>query len=473
MARPRQSPESTAPPGSSGITVIIVGLGIAGFTAAIECHRKGHKVLAFEKAGPASHIGDIIGIGSNGALVLDRWGQGAFAKDLNHLRSDIKCIEFLDGSGQLRSSTNMTGFGINEGYFMMRSDLVETMYNYAISLGISMQFNSRVTSYWEEEDRAGIIVNGERVEGDCVIASDGVYSKARAALKGDKYPLIDLGSVMRRSGGFPSKSLQTAEAAQWLFNGTDKQDRMFEIMHEETTFFFGTFKRGKGVYWACMHKTSEPIQHSWVKASDTKAVVELVKDWPIRSALEPIITSIPGGKCFEHLVMTMQPMNNWRSPQGRIMLIGDAAHPVLPTIGQGLSQGIMDGAVIAICLELAGKDEVRCGLQVMEMMRIKEASYLQDYGVALIRRLQSLQWEKLDQEEELVPRPSWIFAHDCQETAYKNFAKVMEALKRGEEYIPSHIPNDPSLPSTQEHDLAAQIKALRARNNLYDHFSSE
>jgi 2-polyprenyl-6-methoxyphenol hydroxylase and related FAD-dependent oxidoreductases len=150
----------------------------------------------------------------------------------------------------------MTGFGVNEGYFLMRSDLVKAMYDYAKSLRISMQFDCRVTSYWEKEDRAGIIVNGERVEGDCVIASDGVYSKARAALKGDKYPLIGLGSVMHRSGGFPSKSLRTAEAAQWLFNTTEKQDRMLEILHEETIFFFGTFQRGKGVYWACMHQVS-------------------------------------------------------------------------------------------------------------------------------------------------------------------------------------------------------------------------
>jgi 2-polyprenyl-6-methoxyphenol hydroxylase and related FAD-dependent oxidoreductases len=66
----------------------------------------------------------------------------------------------------------------------------------------------------------------------------------------------------------------------------------------------------------------------------------------------------------------MEPMDNWRSALGRIMLIGDAAHPVLPTTGQGLSQGIMDGAVLAICLELAGKDNVRLGLQAMEMMRL-------------------------------------------------------------------------------------------------------
>jgi 2-polyprenyl-6-methoxyphenol hydroxylase and related FAD-dependent oxidoreductases len=59
MTRLGEKSESTAPPGSSGITTIIVGLGIAGLTAAIECHRKGHTVLAFEKAGPASHIGSV------------------------------------------------------------------------------------------------------------------------------------------------------------------------------------------------------------------------------------------------------------------------------------------------------------------------------------------------------------------------------------------------------------------------------
>lgn len=50
-------PDGTAPPGSSGISVIVVGLGICGLSVAIECHRKGHRVKAYEKTEELKPIG--------------------------------------------------------------------------------------------------------------------------------------------------------------------------------------------------------------------------------------------------------------------------------------------------------------------------------------------------------------------------------------------------------------------------------
>lgn len=59
MAHIRLGPEGTALPGSSGISVIVVGLGIAGLTAAIECHRKGHSVIAFERMEDVEPFGEL------------------------------------------------------------------------------------------------------------------------------------------------------------------------------------------------------------------------------------------------------------------------------------------------------------------------------------------------------------------------------------------------------------------------------
>ena len=50
-------PDGLAYPGSSGINVIVIGLGYAGVTAAIECHRKGHKVVIYEQSPGVSTLG--------------------------------------------------------------------------------------------------------------------------------------------------------------------------------------------------------------------------------------------------------------------------------------------------------------------------------------------------------------------------------------------------------------------------------
>jgi 2-polyprenyl-6-methoxyphenol hydroxylase-like FAD-dependent oxidoreductase len=65
----------------------------------------------------------------------------------------------------------------------------------------------------------------------------------------------------------------------------------------------------------------------------------------------------------------MDPIDQFVSEKGRMMVIGDAAHPFLPTTGQGASQSIEDGAVVAICLEKAGKERVPLGLRTFEKLR--------------------------------------------------------------------------------------------------------
>lgn len=57
MATAGVGPDGVAQPHSSGIKVIIVGLGVAGLTAAVECHRKGHTVIAFEKVKEMKPLG--------------------------------------------------------------------------------------------------------------------------------------------------------------------------------------------------------------------------------------------------------------------------------------------------------------------------------------------------------------------------------------------------------------------------------
>lgn len=63
-----------------------------------------------------------------------------------------------------------------------------------------------------------------------------------------------------------------------------------------------------------------------------------------------------------------EPLPKWTN--GRIALIGDAAHPHLPTSIQGASQAMEDGATIAVCLQLSGKSKATEALQAYERIRL-------------------------------------------------------------------------------------------------------
>lgn len=67
--------------------------------------------------------------------------------------------------------------------------------------------------------------------------------------------------------------------------------------------------------------------------------------------------------------MYRDPLPTWVSPQGRIALLGDAAHPFLPTSIQGASQSMEDGATISQVLRLAGKTDVPLALRSYQDIR--------------------------------------------------------------------------------------------------------
>lgn len=115
-----------------------------------------------------------------------------------------------------------------------------------------------------------------------------------------------------------------------------------------------------------MHRSSE----SWSNnAGDIENAVACIKDWPLRHKLEPIIRQTPKDCFTDRQLIARDPLKTWVSPKQRIILIGDAAHPSLPAGGQGAGQGIEDGAVLAISLELAGKENVPLALCAAEKIR--------------------------------------------------------------------------------------------------------
>jgi 2-polyprenyl-6-methoxyphenol hydroxylase-like FAD-dependent oxidoreductase len=71
--------------------------------------------------------------------------------------------------------------------------------------------------------------------------------------------------------------------------------------------------------------------------------IDLIKKWPLRDKLEPILRKADNGRFIHTQLSSCQPLKTWRSPLGRMMVIGDAAHPTPPASAQSGSQAIEDG----------------------------------------------------------------------------------------------------------------------------------
>ncbi|KAF9894564.1 hypothetical protein FE257_006449 [Aspergillus nanangensis] len=392
-------PSGTVPPNSSGIRVIVVGLGIGGLSTVIECQR------------------DSIGIASNAAKVINRWGNGIVAENLAPLLNLVDKMDIYDSSGEFLLESPMSGYGDGQGYPCHRGELAMTLYNYALTLeGIEFRLGHHIIDYWESETQAGVDIDGERLAADCVIAADGVHSKARRHITGDDGKPHSSGYAMYRAW-FGTEDVAADPEAQWVLENTQRGDRDNTSVYigADIHVMVGTAKGGKEVFWMCTHKDSFEISESWSFPGKVDEMLECISDWPIMPKLKAVIEKTPQERLIDFKLLWRDPLDTWISNNGRIMLIGDAAHPYLPTSGQGASQAIEDAAVVAIALELTGRDNVKKGLKVAETLRQNAA------GLEF-------------------PRPNWIFGHDSQEHAYAEFDKAMESINRNIEYQATNIP---------------------------------
>lgn len=113
---PGVGPDGTAPPNSSGIHVIVVGLGVAGLTAAIECYRKGHRVTLFERSPVVKGVGkseaiQVLAKACNSSILKQRvtaspLGRTAHASLLNGVTGLYMSECYLSGSLSRRSRSS-------------------------------------------------------------------------------------------------------------------------------------------------------------------------------------------------------------------------------------------------------------------------------------------------------------------------------------------------------------------------------
>lgn len=167
----------------SGIKVIIVGAGFAGLTAAIECDRKGHDVVLFEKVAELKPLGDIISFGQNAGRIFARWpGVMEQFEPIIHKAPHLTYHNWEGKYATTQSFSTEKDWGRRvNGH---RAELHRIIYEHAKQRGIDVRLGQTVTDYFEDENKAGIVSNGERYTADVVLAAEGVKSPGRKIVLG-------------------------------------------------------------------------------------------------------------------------------------------------------------------------------------------------------------------------------------------------------------------------------------------------
>jgi len=122
-----------------------------------------------------------------------------------------------------------------------------------------------------------------------------------------------------------------------------------------------------------------------------------------------------------------EPLPTWISPKRRIALIGDAAHPFLPTSIQGASQAMEDGVTLAVCLTRSGKAHVQEGIAAFEALRYERVRAAQKTGETTRDTWHKADWDavKKNPDSMKLKREEWLLNFDAEEYAEKNYAATV------------------------------------------------
>ncbi|KAG9234150.1 putative monooxygenase [Amylocarpus encephaloides] len=424
----------------SGIKVIVVGIGFAGLTAAIEAYRKGHSVLVLESFPTLKTLGDVISFGPNSGRIFRRWpGMDELLEPICHETNKI-LIKNWKGENILRQSWAEKERPYGKNYNGHRGAIHETMYKYALNIGIDIRLGHKVVDYFETETEAGVVANGERFVCDVVLAADGVRSRGRTIVLGCEDKPKSSGYAVYRAW-FPAGNMAQDPDLAFLF---EENDDLCTWIGPDVHFICATPIKGKEFSWVCTHKDDGDIEESWQTHAPLSEARKNLEGWD--PVIHKIIDATPD-PVIDWKLVYRDPLPTWISPKQRIALIGDAAHPFLPTSIQGASQAMEDGVTLALCLRRSGKSNVQEALRTFEALRYDRVRGAQKTGETTRDRWHKADWDavKKNPKSMELQREEWILNFDAEEYAEKNYAATVAALEEKEATRKGDLPKAVSI----------------------------
>ncbi len=394
---------------SNGLKVAISGGGIGGLAAALSLHSRGIHVSVFEQAAELGEIGAGVLMTPNGVRHLERLGLGERLARLGGPVGDGSTYYRMDGRRVAPIlTTDSTGW--NGMYGMHRADLLSILAD-ALPDEV-VRTGHRCNGFQQDGEVARLTFdNGVVEEADVVIAADGIHSSLQRYVT-EPSPPVHSGSVAYRG------LLAMEELPSWprgvsqLWMGEGKHFLVYPVRSGELICYVGFLP------------SDEHAEESWSAPGDPVALAKAFEDWdsPVRELLSKVESTFWWG------LYDREPLSTWTN--GRLALLGDAAHPMLPHLGQGANQAIEDGAALALVLDGTDRAGVPEALTTYEALRRPRTTEVQMGARANGLRYDSA-YEDLDQRDAEIAASvafrCWLYDYDVAAEPAAAAAHLTEA----------------------------------------------
>jgi salicylate hydroxylase len=387
------------------IRVAVAGAGIAGLAFAAALHRAGIDCHVYEQAEELAEVGAGVQVAPNATRLLHRLGLPDLLRSVAVAPEAIEMRRWDDG--RLLQRTELGSLCHNRFgapyYTVHRADLHSCLLSLVPADRIHL--GARLAAVTQSADEARLhLSDGTAVAADLVVGADGIRSIAREQIVVDQ---------PRYSGQTIYRGLVPAERVPFLL--TSPRVQLFFGPDQHCVCY--PVSSGRLVSFAATVSASDWQEESWTARGDIGLLAAAYAGW------HPDVTG---------LIEAAETVSRWalhdresidRLSSGRVAVIGDAAHPMLPFQAQGANQAIEDAIVLAICLAEAEPGDLSAALRRYEEIRLPRTTAIQhrsrsnaqtfhlDDGDEQRRRDTSAHGSSgLDQHE-------WLFAYDAEQAA--------------------------------------------------------
>jgi len=385
--------------------VLIAGAGIGGLAAAAALLRHGIDVEVYEQAKELNEVGAGVQLAANGTRVLYALGVGeelkalsceAQGKEIRHWKTGETWKLFDLGP----VSIERYGFP----YFTVyRPDLLGVLVDAVRRLKPdAIRLGARCTGFKQDHDQVTLELDGGKAKGDVLIGADGVHSRIRQALFGADKPGFT--GVIAWRGIVPMERLPPHMArrvgSNWV--GPGGHIVHYPLRAGRLMNFVGALERAD---WRV---------ESWSARGTREEITADFRGW--HEDIQAFVAQIETP--YKWALMVRAPLPRWSV--GRVTLLGDAAHSMLPFLAQGAIMAIEDGYVLARAL---AKYDAATALQRYEAARLERTTRTVEGSAANIRRFHNPALADPEEGRKFIDREwasqrisdryEWLFRYDA------------------------------------------------------------
>lgn len=390
--------------------VAIIGAGLSGLTLALTLHKLSIPCTVYESRTASLDIGGAVMLSPNALRILDSLEifekiklDGYHFKDL-HFRTAAPLDSYEFG--------NREKYGY-DGLRIFRHKLIDVLLTATKERGIQIQYDKKFIQVlsetetevsWEFED-------GTTGQAACLIGADGIHSRVRKYLYPQLEPIFT--NAVGVSAAVPTAQLNLPASFEIPVTIMNPQHGAFVIapqLADGSEAFIGKQKRAPELDragWAALLEDKQ-----WC----VDFLRQGAEDFP--EVVQNAVSNIPLDKVNLWPFYVVPKLKDWTSKHSRVVILGDAAHAIPPTAGQGINQAFEDIYTFSVILHRCKPQELERGLKIWQQGRQERVDRILELNAQIDARRMPRAPGSTQLEIETKPFDlSWLYSPDFDEMA--------------------------------------------------------